>query len=203
MDSRRMFASRALALTLLALAPSMALAQNMEAEWRVVSTVSPTVVPEYQGQPNPFPTIPLAQAQEEAGPTEEDISEAERTKAEILSRARALINSNAVFRPNLSGIAFDGYLKGAQGERVFAQGRWHGVGSAFSVPVAGAAQAYNTIQSLREIDPALADEVTAELNARLSASNRLELKITSVSPKEVVLSGPGGPYRLPVRQGGF
>ncbi len=191
-----------LLLSLLVLAPHMAMAQNMEAEWRVVSPVSATVAPDYQGQPNPFPTVPVAQQQERVV-DEEEISETERTKAEILSRARALINSNAVFRPNLDGIAFDGYMKGAQGQRVFAQGKWHGVGSKFSVPVRGAEQAYNTIQGLREIDPALADEVTSELNARLSSSSRLDLKITSISPNEVVLSGQGGTFKVPVSQGGF
>lgn len=195
-------ARNTLVLTLLALAPGLAVAQNMEAEWRVTNTVSATQVPEYQGQPNPFPITAMPQV-EEVIIDESEADERERNKAEVLSRARALINSNAVFRPNLDGIVFDGYMKGAQGVRVFANGRWHGVGGKFSVPVRGAEQAYNTIQALRELDSALAEEVSSELNARLTSSSRLDLKITSITAKEVVLSGQGGTFKVPVRQGGF
>jgi hypothetical protein len=190
-----------LAVSLLALLPHAALAQNMEAEWRVVNTASPTAVPDYAQQPNPFPITPEVEVVVQ--PVVEEVDETERTKAEALANARALITSNAVFRPRLEGIVFDGYMKGAQGEKVFAQGRWHGVGSGFRVPVRGADQAYRTIDNLREIDAALADEVAAELNARLSTSSQLELKITKLSNKEVTLSGQGETFTVPVRQSGF
>jgi hypothetical protein len=192
-----------LALIVFGLLPGIVFAQTMEAEWRVINTVSPSTLPDYQGQPNPFPMVALPEPVVEEAPTEPEISEEERTKAEVLARARDLINSNAVFRPNLDGLVFDGYLKGVQGEKVLARGQWHAVGGKFSVPVKGAEQAYQTIQALRDLDNALADEVTAELNQRLSASSRLDLKITSISNKEVVLSGAGGTFKVPVRQGGF
>lgn len=190
-------------LALLALLPGAAFAQNMEAEWRVINTVSATTLPDYQGLPNPFPMMAETAPVVEEVTVEPEISEAERTKAEVLARARTLIGSNAVFRANVEGIVFDGYMKGQQGEKVFAAGKWHGIGSKFNVPVKGAEQAYQIIQSLRDLDPQLADEVTGELNSRLSSSSRLELKITNISNKEVTLSGTGGPFKVPVRQGGF
>lgn len=189
---------------LLALLPAAAWPQSMDAEWRVLNEVaSPTVVPTYQGQANPFPITPLPQTVKVEQQPEEELSEAERTKAETLASARQLINSNAVFRPSLEGIVFDGYMKGAQGERVFSEGQWHGLGSEFHVPVRGAQQAYNIIENLRNLDAALADQVTSELNARLSASKDLILKITNISNKEVTLSGQSQTFKVPVRHGGF
>lgn len=190
-------------LVLLALlAARGAAAQSVEAEWRVISPVSATVVPSYTAGPNPFPTRAEA-AQQPAAQEESAESVAARGKAEALARARDLIDSNKVFRPNVQGIVFDGYISGKNGDKVFRNGHWMGLGDGIQVPVKGADAAYQTIEQLKEIDPATAEEVSKELTARLTSSPLVTLKVSKISPKEVTLSDGGTTYKVPVRQGGF
>lgn len=198
-----MSSPRALPLLMLVslLASRGALAQSVEAEWRVVSNVSATTVPRYDNGANPFPVRADAPQEPQKDETAED--SATRKKAEALARARDLINSNKVFRPNVQGLVFDGYISGKGGEKVFHNGQWIGVGSGIQVPVKGADSAYQTIEQLKAIDKGTADEVAKELNDRLSSSPLVTLRISQISAKEVILTDKQSTYRVPVRQGGF
>lgn len=189
-----------LAITLICISLGTAHAQSQEAEWRVINEITPTIVPGYQGGPNPFPQNAAVVAR---AAVMDFSTELEMTKAQTLARARELINSTQVFRPNLDGLEFGGYMSGLDGPRVFHQGEWMKVGDEISVPVRGAEAAYQVIAELKNLDKVSGERVEQELQSRLSSRPQLSLKIKKIEPKEVTLVSSDGEYRAEVSQGGL
>ncbi|MCP5405691.1 MAG: hypothetical protein H6922_05675 [Pseudomonadaceae bacterium] len=176
-------------------------AQSVEAEWRVMSDVSATRVPAYQNQPNPFPMREEIRAVVEES-TDELTAEAQR-RAQTIARARALLSSNQVFRPDTSQLVFGGYLKTVNGARVLHMEKWMKEGDTIDVPVRGADKAYETIREVKEVDPDMAEKLEKELVSRLNVASNISLKLVVVTPNEVVLRGGGETVRVDVSHGGL
>ncbi|MFZ2586551.1 MAG: hypothetical protein WAZ18_00275 [Alphaproteobacteria bacterium] len=174
-------------------------AQSVEAEWRVTNTESPTVVPAYAGQANPFPTI--TEQVVVVAPTPE-VSEADlknREKADILQQARNIINGNQAFVANLDNIQFDGYMEGLRGKKVLMKGSWIGIGQTINVPVKGAKNAYAMLEKLQALDVSLANQVKAELDAKLIKKAVTDIKVVDITKEKVTLVEGSQRYEVRIK----
>lgn len=190
-------------LLVLAMVSGHAAAQSVEAEWRVTNEVSPTVVPLYKQQANPFPVREEVKVEMEEPLPEDQVAAEAQYRAGVIARARDLLNSNKVFKPDTSSIVFDAYLKTGEGERVLYDDNWLAIGESIDAPVKGAQEAYDTIREVENVDADMAKTLRDELQTRLSSASTIAMKIIAITEENVVVSGGGTRLVVEIRQGGL
>lgn len=174
-----------------------AAAQQQEAQWRVTSQTSASVVPLYQNQPSPFPQK-VVQMVSETGPSPEDLA-LEAQRVATITRARNTIESPAALEPELGGMVFRGAIQGPRGWAALWQNRWLRAGDTLNTRVKASALARNTLSELATLDPAEAEYLNGILAQRLAQASTTVV-IGTITSSSVNLRSPQGTWKVPVRQ---
>lgn len=166
--------------------------------WRANSAVSPTLMPDYGGQPSPF----MRNTQEDDSVKME--AEAIRlARMKAMQQAETVLNSPAALVPNLSGFSFAGRLIGAQGVKVFFNNTWLGVGSQLSAPMEISNEARNALSVLQQQDLQAAEELERRLQSRLSAHGPLKLTLANIGEASVTLKSAKESFEISLQRSGF
>lgn len=171
--------------TLLALLTSSLNAQE-NLLWKTRNAVSPTAVPMYSDQPNPFPAAPEPA---EADPNAEAAAllEQERMKEIALNNARTAVSSGQGLEPLINSLRVGGMLEGIRGARVLINNEWVGKGSQVKVRQVKSANVEQTIKALADLDESAATELTGQLNQQLSQNSFTTLTVQAITSQSVVL----------------
>lgn len=190
------------ALAAFVLLPLVGQAQSGESLWRVQSDVKAQAVEPYQKQENPFPQReappvniePVQPQQQDPSIVQEMLREQERARqaAYLLEKLRKIIVNESLLVPSLRGLQVDGRLKGRKGAQVLIKNQWLGEGDVLVVPATGAEEAFGLLEEISAVDEKLAEIVADDLSERLNKNNKITLKITSITPQEVVLKENNG-----------
>lgn len=164
------------------------LAQSLEAEWRVISEITPTTVPSLTSPlENPFPTVPIVEEPVVEEPQLDQEEIANQQKSEIIEEGRKLISNGQAYTPSVESVRFNGYINGQQGKKVLYQGSWLTEGQSIQVPVQEGARATSVLERLQALDANMAQSLEQEISQSMSHGHA-KLKIRSISDKKVVLT---------------
>ena len=161
-----------------------------ESLWRAENgpDVPAEVVPPFTGGDSPFPQKEIPREPEpilvtpNPTMTEEMIRERERARraAYLLERIRQIIVTESILVPDVSSVRIDAKMKGQSGARILIKNRWVEVGEPIVVPARGAAQAFELLSELEELDGSLADIVRSDIDERLSEARTMKLKLDEI-----------------------
>lgn len=164
--------------------------------WKVVSGLSPTVLPAYAGQPSPFPHIQVAPVAPVS--STEEIEHAQR-RDELLSRATALLASPQAFTPWVQGIRTGGQMAGLAGPRVLVGEDWVGKGQLLAVRVTLSPRVSALVGDLQTYDRDMALDINRRFEHQLTAHPTTSMKIQGITSKELTLkSDVYGTFSVPL-----
>ena len=114
-----------------------------------------------------------------------------QARAEILNKARTLIESDQVFSPDVAGFMFKGYMKGDKGPQALLGKTWVGIGGIAKVSVKGVDRVYQTLDEIEAIDKDMAATLRQQLESRLAQGKQMKLSITAITSSSVTLRRRG------------
>lgn len=183
----------------------LTIASNSHAQeillWKVENSLSPTIVPLYDGQPSPFPKIEVKKTEPVSDTLSAEAEAARKARLEALARAQKILNSKDAFKPELGVIQVNGVIQGVQGTRALISNQWVKVGQTMQVRAGRTPEVNNAIEMLRQYDADAANQLEEKLQQRYAENPYLTLKIKKIEPKELFLEGDHGTYRLPIQSG--
>jgi len=182
-----------LLLSLLGGIPLAGYAQQQEVQWKVANAVSASIVPLYTNQESPFPR-PVVK---EVSPTVDTAREAERQA--LVARTTALIDGPDALEPDFRNFTPHGILKGPSGWTVLVGRQWLGAGRTLAFPATISEKVNNTLSLLSMQEASTARTLQDRLSAR-AAAIRINLKISEITSKSIILQGAGGRWAIPLRQ---
>jgi hypothetical protein len=166
--------------------------QANEPLWWVTSEESPTVVPLYGGEPNPFPTRaeppPPVQPKLDEEATIVGLSEDELRSAALLEDIRKMLASEQILTPNIFTIKIAGYLDANRAPKVLINGRWLGVGDEVRVSVTTAQKFEEMVEELKQLDRELFRTISEDIQGKMALAENYLLTITDIRPDAVTFS---------------
>lgn len=186
-----------LVIALLAALPGLAITQDIQ--WQVTNPVTPTIVPLYDNQPAPFEHVdPVAAAAANIGPTPEELA-AQAALDQAMAKVNGLLSSKAGYQPEVSRLSFGGMLEGPNGRMVALNRRWVGKGTRLKVRVSMSPALSAALSDLRMMSETQAAALQSTAVNQVATQSAV-LTITSITDKQVTLSGDGYTRTVPIRQ---
>ena len=181
---------------------ALAQAQSRELLWRVHNLSPAEKIPPFSGEPSLFPQRtepakfedPQLNAPITPVLSEEEKQERDRVRraASLLEDIREVIQTEGVFRPDVSGIEVMGQISNENGSKVLIDNAWIGVGDPVEVPTRGVEKAIRLVEDLQMLDPQLATIVQEDIDDRLSEAEVIELSVGKIEMDYVTLVDTAG-----------
>ena len=173
--------------------------QDVTLLWLANSTLSPTRLPSYGGQPSPFQRG--AQTEQVASNRENEAKRLARIQA--IQKAESILNSSAAIVPMLSSLIFSGRIVGNQGIKVFYNNQWVSIGSQVSAPMQISTAARQALYVLGQQDVQAAEELQRHLEARLVKNGSLKLTLSAINEASVTLKSTKENFEIPLQRSGL
>lgn len=184
---------------LLSLSNTSSAQEETEAQWRVVNTVSATVIPLYNNAPSPFPAAsPVSDTAVIAAAAAEELAR-QQSILESTKRAEILLESKQAVEPQLAGLQFRAAMQGPQGWSVLAGNNWVREGASFRVPVKASARMNGALGDLAALDAGAASSLSGRLAGKVN-NTTADLKVQHIDAQKVTLAAAGGTWQIPIRQ---
>ena len=183
----------------------VSVAKADELLWRVTNENDSEISPEYNLEPNPFPTTPepyVAPVVEEE--EEETVDPAAIAGADLLEKIRRFLASDKISEPNVSTIRVQGLLKGKKSLSVLIRNKWRKEGDSIRVPAKQLGAFKRLAGELEVTSPELWATIQAEVDQKVEGIESFKLIITEVKEDSVTLEDPSGEsYVISFVAGGF
>ncbi|HEX2859139.1 MAG TPA: hypothetical protein VHP58_02960 [Alphaproteobacteria bacterium] len=183
--------------------------------WKVDSTVSATLIPDYKGGPTPFTIKSNYVAPSTASDAEKAAAEAAaraaveaaaaaaaRAAAEkaALKKVTAIISSPDAITADLSQVKIEGILQGPLGNSILWQGQWLKTGSKFKVPTTLGAKMTETYNKLAATDALAAGLLRDKLYERQSRQPTIDVTLSQITSQTAIFTDGRQRYTLQLSQ---